>query len=71
MSIGQSGQRFLLLHAVVGPMRLIEVDVVRLQAAQAVLAGLEDLATVQRGEAAANRRAEPAMAGAGDLAWQR
>jgi hypothetical protein len=46
---------------------LVEVDVIRLQAAQAVLAGLEDLAAIQRGEAAANRWAEPAMAGAGDL----
>ena len=67
---GQRLQSVLLAHAVVGPVGLVEVDVVGLQPAQAGLAGLDDLAAVQGGEAAAHRRAEPAVARAGDLGGQ-
>ena len=66
----QSGQRLFLLHAVIRPVGLVEVNVVRLQTAEAILAGLEDLTTIQGRETTADWRAKPAVARPSDLCGQ-
>src|SRR3546814_18746361 len=46
----------------VGPVRLVEVDIVGLEPRQAVVDRLKDILAVERGHAAAARRLEPDMA---------
>ncbi len=48
-------------------MRLVEIDVVGAEAAQAVFAGARDRVAIERGVAVAHRRLEPAAARARDL----
>ena len=56
--------------AMIGPVRLIEVDVVGLKPLQAGLYGARDVVPVQRRHAGALRGGDPAMAGAGHLGGQ-
>lgn len=60
-------ERILVSHAVIGPMGLIEINVIGLESFETAFDRANDLMTIECGEAVAHGRGEPAMAGPGDL----